>query len=192
MGRAAYAEIVAKRREVTALWRKVVEARRRAAVAQRELELWRKVVEARRRAAVAQRELDRMLLAYDPGGPGEVGAGFPTIVCLCGSTRFSDAFRKAALDETLAGRIVLSIGCDMKDDNELFGHLDDDQRVRIKSGLDELHLRKIDLAHEVFILNVGGYVGESTRREVLYARMQGKCIRWLEPDIPADLALTGE
>ena len=100
----------------------------------------------------------------------------PTIVCLCGSTRFAQAFQDANLFETLAGRIVLSIGCNTKSDDDLV-------RAGVvinKEALDTLHLAKIDLADEVLVLNVGGYVGESTRREVEYAQRLGKCIRWLE------------
>jgi hypothetical protein len=101
--------------------------------------------------------------------------GMPTIVCLCGSTRFSEAFRAANLSETLAGRIVLTIGCDMRSDDALGLPAD------TKAMLDELHLRKIDLADEALILNVGGYVGDSTAREIQYARLRGKQIRYLEP-----------
>lgn len=106
----------------------------------------------------------------------------PTIVCLCGSTRFGDTFAEANLKETLAGKIVLSIGVNTKSDDDLFGDLSQQEFDDIKAMLDELHLRKIDLAHEVFILNVSGYVGESTRREYEYAKEQGKLIRWWEPD----------
>ena len=98
----------------------------------------------------------------------------PTIVCLCGSTRFSDAFRKANFNETLAGRIVLTIGCDFKSDDGLCLTEDDKRR------LDELHKRKIDLADEVLILNVGGYIGESTKSELEYAISRGKRVRWWE------------
>ena len=98
----------------------------------------------------------------------------PTIVCLCGSTRFGEAFREANLRETLAGRIVLSIGCEWHSDQAL-GLTEED-----KKRLDELHLKKIDLADEVYILNVGYYVGESTMKEIQHARKQGKIIRWLE------------
>ena len=103
----------------------------------------------------------------------------PTIVCLCGSTRFSEAFQQANLKETLAGKIVLTIGCDTKSDGELFGS--EEEKASIKAMLDELHLRKIDLADEVLFLNVGGYIGESTRREYDYALGHGKIIRFLEP-----------
>ena len=104
----------------------------------------------------------------------------PRIVCLCGSTRFGDAFRAAEFTETMAGRIVLTIGCNMKSDDDLFGHLAVPVKEAIKRNLDELHLRKIDLADEVLILNVGGYMGESTRNELAYAEAHGKPVRWLE------------
>lgn len=92
----------------------------------------------------------------------------PTIVCLCGSTRFAATFREANLRETLAGKIVLTIGCEWHSDQAL-GLTDAN-----KDRLDALHLAKIDLADEVLVLNVGGYIGNSTRLEVLYAQMQGK------------------
>lgn len=104
----------------------------------------------------------------------------PIIVCLCGSTKFSDAFRDANLRETLAGKIVLSIGCDMKSDDEIWSHMTTEEIQQIKADLDRLHLRKIDLADEVLILNVDGYIGESTQRELNYARQLGKPIRYLE------------
>lgn len=101
----------------------------------------------------------------------------PTIVCLCGSTKFMAAFKKANLDFTLSGQIVLTVGAD-KSDLELLqeGTLTEDIKVR----LDELHKRKIDLADEVFVLNVGGYIGESTRSEIEYAKLHEKPIRYLE------------
>ena len=106
----------------------------------------------------------------------------PTIVCLCGSTRFGQAFQEANLHETLSGRIVLTVGCDTLSDDDLFGFMSDHEFERVKAKLDELHLRKIDLADEVLILNVDGYIGGSTQRELDYARVNGKHIRWLEPD----------
>lgn len=103
----------------------------------------------------------------------------PTIVCLCGSTRFSEAFQRANLQETLAGRIVLTIGCDMRSDTDLFSDTDEAGREMIKQRLDELHLRKIDLADEILVLDVNGYTGDSTRREIAYAMEHGKRVRWL-------------
>lgn len=102
----------------------------------------------------------------------------PRIVCLCGSTRFATTFREANLQETLAGRIVLSIGCDLRSDAELFATYSPAQREAIKHDLDELHLRKIELADEILVLNVDGYLGESTRREIAHAATLGKRIRW--------------
>ncbi len=102
----------------------------------------------------------------------------PRKVCLCGSTRFSEAYQEASLRETLAFRIVLSVGINTKSDADLSA-----SGVEInKEALDILHLFKIDEADEVLILNVNGYVGESTRREIEYARLHNKPIRWLEPN----------
>lgn len=109
----------------------------------------------------------------------------PTIVCLCGSTRFFEAFQRANLEETLAGKIVLTIGCDMRSDEEIFRDMTLEQLEQTKERLDQLHLRKIDLAQEVLILNVGQYVGESTARELAYAKAHGKSIRYLEPHTEA-------
>lgn len=101
----------------------------------------------------------------------------PTITVLCGSTRFADAFRDANLQLTLRGHIVLTIGCDTKTEDEL--HSDPAEIVRIKARLDELHKRKIDLADEVLVLDVDGYIGDSTRGEVAYARARHKHVRFL-------------
>jgi hypothetical protein len=100
----------------------------------------------------------------------------PTIVCLCGSTRFMDEFQVANLCETLAGKIVLSVGCNTKSD-EMLGITEAQ-----KAALDELHLRKIDLADEVLFLNVGGYIGASTHRELAYSIFTHKKIRFLDPE----------
>lgn len=103
----------------------------------------------------------------------------PTITVLCGSTRFGQAFRDANLGFTLAGRIVLSIGCDTKSDDDL-AKMGDQFDAALKDQLDELHKRKIDLADEVYVLNVGGYIGESTRSEIEYAEQIGKPVQYLE------------
>ena len=109
----------------------------------------------------------------------DFGGARPPIVVLCGSTRFGEAFRDANLRLTLAGHIVLSIGCDMRSDNELWA--DPVEAERIKAELDELHKRKVDLADTVFVLNVGGYVGSSTRSEIEYAEKIGRDVEYLEP-----------
>ncbi len=106
----------------------------------------------------------------------------PRIVCLCGSTRFYDEFRKANLALTLRGEIVLSIGCDFRSDADLqaVNELGEDAEAT-KAHLDELHKRKIDLADYVLVLNPGGYVGDSTRGEIGYAVAHGKPILSLQP-----------
>lgn len=106
----------------------------------------------------------------------------PTIVCLCGSTRFWRVFQQAGLRETMAGRIVLSIGAASGTDDEHFGNLPREEYDRIKTMLDDLHLRKIEMADEVLILNQDGYIGESTTRELRHAIALGKRVRWWDDD----------
>lgn len=112
---------------------------------------------------------------------------FPKIVCLCGSTKFYSTFQEVNLIETMNGNIVLSIGCDTKSDSMLSVITEE-----MKHELDELHKRKIDLASEVIILNVNGYIGESTRSEIEYAREHNKIIRYLERPLHCELCLTGK
>ena len=97
------------------------------------------------------------------------------IVTLCGSTRFKDQFLEAQKRLTLEGYIVISVG--------LFGHSGDADvwKSGVKEMLDDMHLRKIDLADEIFVINVGGYIGESTKREIAYAEKTGKTVNYLEP-----------
>lgn len=95
------------------------------------------------------------------------------IVCLCGSTKFKDAFVDATREESIKGNIVLSVA--------MFGHLEGlDMSGEVKKTFDEIHFDKIKLADEVFVLNVGGYIGESTKREIDFAKSLGKRIRFLE------------
>ena len=95
----------------------------------------------------------------------------PEIVCICGSTRFVEQMRAANRDLTFAGVIVVAPG-------EADEVVTDDQ----KTALDALHLRKIDLADRVLVVNPGGYVGESTGREIAYARAAGKPVSFTDPD----------
>lgn len=101
----------------------------------------------------------------------------PPIVCLCGSTRFVETFNEYRKRLTYEGKIVLSIEIvTTQAAHEDPQHVNSD----LKAMLDELHLRKIDLATEVMVLNVGGYIGESTRCEISYAKRTGKPITYLE------------
>lgn len=96
------------------------------------------------------------------------------VITLCGSTRFKEQFLQAQKRLTLEGNIVISVG--------LFGHSGDDEvwSEGTKEMLDDMHLRKIDMADEIFVINVGGYIGSSTRREIEYARARGKRVVFLE------------
>jgi hypothetical protein len=103
----------------------------------------------------------------------------PKIICLCGSTRFWKTFRDVGLQLTLQGKIVLSIGI-CAPDSKVLAHPNSPHGKLQKRRLDDLHKRKIDLADEVLILNVGGYIGESTRSEIQYAKTHNKVIKYLE------------
>jgi hypothetical protein len=108
----------------------------------------------------------------------------PEIVCLVGSTRFFAEFARQNLRLTLAGCIVLSIGCDTKSDGDLMAAGELGDVATAKARLDELHRRKIDAAGAggyVLVLNVDGYIGESTRGEIAYAETHGVPVQYLEP-----------
>ena len=96
------------------------------------------------------------------------------VITLCGSTRFKEQFLEAQKRLTLAGNIVISVG--------LFGHSGDDEvwTEGTKEMLDDMHKRKIDMADEIFVINVGGYIGQSTRSEIDYALRNGKIVKYLE------------
>lgn len=95
--------------------------------------------------------------------------GDAPVVCLCGSTRFGDDFKRIMLRETLAGKIVLTVGAFVHD-NEL--NLTEDQ----KCMLDWLHMQKIQMAWEVIIINKDDYIGESTSRELAMSIRLGKTV----------------
>lgn len=97
------------------------------------------------------------------------------VITLCGSTKFKDAFIETQKNLTLQGNIVISVG--------LFGHCGDDEvwTEGTKAMLDDMHKRKIDMADEIFVINVGGYIGESTRSEIEYAERNGRTVKYLEP-----------
>lgn len=96
------------------------------------------------------------------------------VITLCGSTRFKEQFLEAQKRLTLEGNIVISVG--------LFGHSGDDEvwTEGTKEMLDDMHKRKIDMADSIYVINVGGYIGSSTRSEIEYAKANGKEVRYLE------------
>ena len=95
------------------------------------------------------------------------------IITLCGSTRFKKQFLEEQKRLTLEGNIVISVG--------LFGHSGDKDvwSLGVKEMLDEMHLRKIDLSDEIFVVNMNGYIGSSTRKEIEYAIATGKAVKYL-------------
>lgn len=93
------------------------------------------------------------------------------IVCLCGSTRFKDQFKEAYLNESLKGHIVLTVSC-FRDEYEL--------SQEEKERVDGLHLDRIRLSDDVLFINVDGYIGESSKKELAFAKELGKVIRFWE------------
>ena len=99
------------------------------------------------------------------------------VITLCGSTRFKDAFESANKRLTLEGNVVLSVG--------LFSHAEENGEEWANNGtkdmLDAIHRQKIDMSDEIMVINVGGYIGSSTRSEIEYAKKNNKVVRYLEP-----------
>lgn len=97
----------------------------------------------------------------------------PMVICLCGSTRFKAEFLSALRAFTLQGHIVILPG--------VYGHADGGYLDKeTKKKLDDLHFKKIDMSDIVYVINPNGYIGESTKREIEYAKSLGKMIRYLE------------
>ena len=103
------------------------------------------------------------------------------VITLCGSTRFRDEFMKTQKDLTLKGNIVISVGLfGHSGDSEVWESMDEGTLTKIKEMLDDMHKRKIDMADEIFVINVGGYIGSSTKSEIEYALKNGKKVNYLE------------
>lgn len=104
------------------------------------------------------------------------------VITLCGSTRFKNEFMEAQKRLTLEGNIVISVGLfGHSGDQEVWENMDEGALTKTKEMLDDMHKRKIDMADSIFVINVGGYIGDSTRSEIEYAKMHGKRIEYLEP-----------
>ena len=93
------------------------------------------------------------------------------VICICGSTRFADMHAMKRWEFEKQGIIALSINI-LPSSYAIGAHIAEEEGV--KEVLDELHLRKIDMSDEVFIVNVGGYIGESTKAEIEYAKLMKK------------------
>ncbi len=94
------------------------------------------------------------------------------VITLCGSTKFKEDFERVNRELTLAGNIVISVGC--------FGHSGDVFSDEQKEMLDEIHKRKIDLSDAIYVINKNGYIGTSTANEIEYAKAHGKEVIFME------------
>ena len=58
--------------------------------------------------------------------------------------------------------------------------LDEKINKQTKKMLDGMHRQKIDMSDAIFVINVNGYIGESTKNEIEYAKSKNKEIIYLE------------
>lgn len=94
------------------------------------------------------------------------------VITLCGSTKFKEQFEQANRYLTLQGNIVISLA--------FFEQSEGIEITEEQAALfGEIHLRKIDLSDEIFVIDVGGYIGSSTKKEIEYAIQTGKAIQYL-------------
>ena len=103
------------------------------------------------------------------------------VITLCGSTRFKEEFMSVQKMLSLKGNIVISVGLfGHSGDNEVWENMDEGTLTKTKEMLDDMHKAKIDMSDEIFVINVGGYIGDSTRSEIEYAMQHGKKVNYLE------------
>lgn len=129
-------------------------------------------------------KVDLVLFPFSKFGKvkwGNIMIGNYKIVTLCGSTKFKKEFLEVQKKLTLLGYIVISVGLfGHSGDNEVWENMDEGTLTKTKSMLDDMHKRKIDLSDMIYVINVGGYIGESTRSEIEYAISTGKEVHYLE------------
>lgn len=95
------------------------------------------------------------------------------IITLCGSIKFKDEFMKVQEKLILDGNIVLT--------PNFFNNIKKEEiDLETKRMLDEMHKQKIDMSDEIYVINFGGYIGESTKTEIEYAKTKGKKVSYLE------------
>ena len=129
-------------------------------------------------------KVDLVLFPFSKFGKvkwGNIMIGNYKIVTLCGSTKFKKEFLEVQKKLTLLGYIVISVGLfGHSGDSEVWENMDEGTLTKTKSMLDDMHKRKIDLSDMIYVINVGGYIGESTRSEIEYAICTGKEVHCLE------------
>ena len=102
------------------------------------------------------------------------------VITLCGSTKFKDEFMEQQKRLTLDGNIVISVGLfGHSGDNEVWENMSEDTLTNTKIMLDDMHKRKIDMADEIFVINVDGYIGTSTQSEIDYTIANKKLVKYL-------------
>lgn len=129
-------------------------------------------------------KVDLVLFPFSKFGKvkwGNIMIGNYKIVTLYGSTKFKKEFLEIQKKLTLLGYIVISVGLfGHSGDSEVWENMDEGTLTKTKSMLDDMHKRKIDLSDMIYVINVGGYIGESTRSKIEYAISTGKEVRYLE------------
>jgi hypothetical protein len=108
---------------------------------------------------------------------GKRRLNIPTVAVICGSTRFMDVMTDVDRALTWAGHIVVRPGCDMKTPHPLWA--DPVEAEAGKERLDDLHRAKIRLADRVYVVAPGGYIGDSTRAEIAYAKRLGLPVHYV-------------
>ena len=103
------------------------------------------------------------------------------VITLCGSTKFKDEFLREQKRLSLEGNIVISVGLfGHSGDEEVWENMDEGTLTKTKEMLDDMHKRKIDMADEIYVINVGDYIGDSTKSEIAYAKAHGIKVNYLE------------
>lgn len=106
------------------------------------------------------------------------------VITLCGSTRFKNEFMELQKRLTLEGNIVISVGLfGHSGDQEVWEGMDEGTLSKTKEMLDDMYKRKIDMADSIYVINVGGYIGDSTKSEIEYAKAHGKEVHYLEEEV---------
>ena len=95
------------------------------------------------------------------------------VITLCGSIKFKTEFMKVQEKLTLEGNIVFT-------PNFLNNIKKEEINEKTKKMLDEMHRQKIDMSNEIYVINVGGYIGDSTKNEIEYTKEKGKKISYIE------------
>ena len=113
--------------------------------------------------------------------------GEAKVVTLCGSTKFEAEFAEVNQRLTMDGCVVISLGMFTLPDPPDHDWTADSSDLKARLG--RVHLQKIRMSDEVYIVDPGGYVGESTRREIAYAQSLGKPVRYLSREPSARTAV---